>query len=173
MKKHGYLIETEILKECSSKEELKHWGKYYSNLWNIVESSEWANLKPEEGDGGATRNGMKNKPCSAETREKIAKANRGRTQSIESRLKNRNSNLGMNNGMFGLKHGIEARNLMSISRKGRDSPTKGKIYTNEERKRISKGTKLVPKMQCSHCSKLSSPGNHTRWHGDNCKSKVD
>ncbi len=53
IKKHGYDCDTEILKECSSKEELREWGLYYSNLWNIVESDEWANLKPETGDGGA------------------------------------------------------------------------------------------------------------------------
>lgn len=54
LRKHGYFIETEILRECSSIEELKEWGRYYSNLWNVVESSAWANLKPEEGQGFAT-----------------------------------------------------------------------------------------------------------------------
>lgn len=52
IKKHGYDVETEILKECVSEEELKYWGEYYSTLWNVVESKEWANLKPEEGNGG-------------------------------------------------------------------------------------------------------------------------
>lgn len=51
IKKHGNDVETEILKECSSVDELKKWGLYYSKLWNIVESSDWANLKDEEGDG--------------------------------------------------------------------------------------------------------------------------
>lgn len=49
---HGKDFDTELLRECSSEQELKEWGIYYSNLWNIVESDEWANLKPEEGDGG-------------------------------------------------------------------------------------------------------------------------
>ena len=52
IKKHGYDVETEILKECSSEKELKYWGNYYSTLWNVVESKEWANLKPENGNGG-------------------------------------------------------------------------------------------------------------------------
>ena len=52
IKKHGYDVETEILKECSSEKELKYWGNYYSTLWNVVESKEWANLKPEDGNGG-------------------------------------------------------------------------------------------------------------------------
>lgn len=38
--------------ETDSKEDLIEKGIYYSNLWNVVESKEWANLKPESGDGG-------------------------------------------------------------------------------------------------------------------------
>jgi hypothetical protein len=52
IEKHGYDVETEILKECQTNDEIKFWGTYYSNLWNIVTSSEWANLKEEAGDGG-------------------------------------------------------------------------------------------------------------------------
>ena len=54
IKKYGYDVETEIIKECNSKEEVKFWGEHYSTLWNIVNSVEWANLKPESGDGGST-----------------------------------------------------------------------------------------------------------------------
>jgi len=52
--KHGNDVTTEILRECQTTEELKEWGIYYSNLWNIVESNEWANIRPESGDGGDT-----------------------------------------------------------------------------------------------------------------------
>lgn len=51
---HGYDVTTEILKECQTNEELKEWGSYYSNLWQVVESDDWANLKPEYGEGGST-----------------------------------------------------------------------------------------------------------------------
>ena len=54
LKIHGSDHNTEILKECQSHDELKEWGLYYSSLWNIVESDEWANLRAEEGDGGDT-----------------------------------------------------------------------------------------------------------------------
>lgn len=56
LKVHGDLIETEILKECSSITELAEWGKYYSELWDIVRNPEWANMRPEYGDGGDTSN---------------------------------------------------------------------------------------------------------------------
>lgn len=51
IKKHGYDVTTEILKECRNNEEVKYWGSYYSKLWNIVRSDAWANLMEEKGDG--------------------------------------------------------------------------------------------------------------------------
>jgi len=54
--KHGYDVTTEILRECQTNEEIKYWGLHYSALWNVVEDSNWANLRPEEGDGGNTSN---------------------------------------------------------------------------------------------------------------------
>jgi hypothetical protein len=50
--KHGYDVTTEILRECQTNEEVKEWGLYYSNLWNVVKDRTWANLKEENGDGG-------------------------------------------------------------------------------------------------------------------------
>jgi hypothetical protein len=52
IKKHGYDVDTEILLETDNEVELSKTGLYYSKLWNIVESKEWANLKPESGAGG-------------------------------------------------------------------------------------------------------------------------
>jgi hypothetical protein len=49
---HGYDVTTEILFQTEDKNNIKSLGIYYSNLWNIVESIDWANLKNEEGDGG-------------------------------------------------------------------------------------------------------------------------
>jgi hypothetical protein len=79
LKVHGYDCTTEILKECTSKEEVAELGIYYSELWNIVESDDWANLIAENGDGG----GVKGKPKSEQ-----AKANmRGKTRSEETKGK--------------------------------------------------------------------------------------
>jgi len=69
LKKHGYDYTTKIIKECQSKEELKDLGTYYSNLWNVIESDEWANLKIEQGDGGRQ---------SVEVRKRISEAGKGR-----------------------------------------------------------------------------------------------
>lgn len=56
LKKHGYNYTTEILKECKTKGEVKQWGQHYSVLWDVVASSEWANLIDESGDGGDLTN---------------------------------------------------------------------------------------------------------------------
>lgn len=59
LKKYGYYFTTEILATCSTIEELKQLGLYYSKLWNIVENTEFANLVVESGDGGPTMQGKK------------------------------------------------------------------------------------------------------------------
>lgn len=57
LNKHGYYYDTLILKVCQTTEEVKGWGIYYSELWDIVEALNsngnkvWANLKPETGEG--------------------------------------------------------------------------------------------------------------------------
>jgi hypothetical protein len=51
LKKHGYDYTTTILLTTEDKEELKETGLYFSKVWNIVESNEWANMMPEKGDG--------------------------------------------------------------------------------------------------------------------------
>jgi hypothetical protein len=70
LKEHGRNYSTEIIKECSTPDEIKQWGMYYSELWDVVSSEEWANLTPEQGDGG---------PQSIDTRVKMSKAKIGHT----------------------------------------------------------------------------------------------
>jgi hypothetical protein len=57
LKKYGTDHDTEIIRECSSNEELSSWGRYYSRLWNVVGAMDdygnkiWANRIPETGGG--------------------------------------------------------------------------------------------------------------------------
>jgi hypothetical protein len=52
IKEHGYDCTTEVVRECQTKDERNEWGLYYSILWDIVNSNEWANKIPETGAGG-------------------------------------------------------------------------------------------------------------------------
>jgi hypothetical protein len=54
---HGNNVETEILRECQTEEEIKEWGQYYSKFWNVVEDKNWANLIEEAGPGGDKNRG--------------------------------------------------------------------------------------------------------------------
>jgi hypothetical protein len=88
--KHGFNYSTEILKECNTHDELKYWGKYYSKLWDIVKSNDWANLTSEQGDGGSLSGDLsrrKGKPHSQESRLKISQSNLGKKRAEETRKK--------------------------------------------------------------------------------------
>lgn len=123
LKKHGKDYTTDILKECNTSTEVEFWGKYYSNLWNIVESKDWANLKPESGDGGGTPK----VPRSEETRQKISNTLRGKKRPPEVGLKISQSLTG--------KH----RSSDAIE-KGRQSNI-GRIVTEDTRLKISESNK--------------------------------
>ena len=48
---YGNDVTTEIIKECYTNHELNLWGRFYSNIFDIVESSEFLNRIPETGGG--------------------------------------------------------------------------------------------------------------------------
>lgn len=144
LEKHGYDYSTEILKECKSKKEVIEYGKYYSELWNIVESDNWANLKIEQGDGGRQspevrkRIGEKGKGrtpwnkgksiWTEEQKRQIAIRNKSRgPQSLETIKKRVEKNLGKTRS-------IEQKKRMSASQKGR-------IITLEHAEKISNANK--------------------------------
>lgn len=54
IKIHGYDVSTEIIFQSENLEEVKNKGIYYSNIWNVVESTDWANLIVETASGGDT-----------------------------------------------------------------------------------------------------------------------
>ena len=51
---HKPHIITCVIGEYETMEELKTAGIHYSELFNVVESDDWANLRPEDGMGGGT-----------------------------------------------------------------------------------------------------------------------
>jgi len=136
-------IETWVLHKTSDKEDLRNMGIYYSNLFNVVENNNWANLKPETGDGGQGKGFMKdnpNHPCKrSEVKEKIRKTLLGESNWIRGKT-------GIDAPMYGYKHSDE---------------TKKKISESSKKPKI--------KISCPHCNKLVAKGN--RYHFDNCKLK--
>lgn len=87
LKSHGTTHTTKILLQTPDKEEIKRMGRYYSNLWDVVNAKDdngnkiWANLRIEEGDGGAGY------IFSAEDRKKISDKSKIAWTNLESREK--------------------------------------------------------------------------------------
>lgn len=173
IKKHGYDVTTDIIFETEDKEELKEQGIYYSNLWNVVESTEWANLMIEQGDGGDT----------------------SASPAYQEYLMNREPIIGEKNPFWGKTHTEETKALLAEKaseqwkgvfkseehkRKIAEANT-GKVFTEERKKNISlacKGRipynkdKPAERFVCEHCGKeVGGAGNFKRWHGDNCNGE--
>lgn len=152
LEKYGYDYTTEILCECGSKQEAKEKGLYYSRLWNVVESKEWANLKKEEGDGGLTRTSFTpghvpwNKGKTGTQRcwrkgktiddPRIAKAVKVQSESLKKFYKENPDRrpIGEKNGMYGKKHtkefkeGQRQKFLLNNPLAGRFDTAKGKKW---------------------------------------------
>jgi hypothetical protein len=54
LNQHGHHFSTEVIFETDDHDLFKEEALRYSNFYNVVDSDEWANLRPEEGDGGDT-----------------------------------------------------------------------------------------------------------------------
>lgn len=78
--KHGYNCSTEIIFESTDHNEIKQIGQQYSKMWNIVNSSNWANLKEESGDGGGYIH-------SNETKSKVSEKLKGRSLTDDHKAK--------------------------------------------------------------------------------------
>lgn len=98
---HGNDVSTEVLRECESNDEIRYWGEYYSNLWNVVESDEWANLKAESGDGGSYPHREETKKLLSEIKRGLPAHNKGKPWSEERKQRQAGMNSKENNPMFG------------------------------------------------------------------------
>jgi hypothetical protein len=157
IKKHGYDVTTEILRECASNEEIKEWGLYYSKLWNIVDSLEWANLKLEEGDGGNTFGGRKHKESTLDLMRE--KANLRPPVSEKTKLKMSRSKTGVSIKLP--PRTKEHQEALNKSLKGKPAWNKGVTgYKNSSQV-----------VTCPHCGKTGGSGGIKRFHFGNCKSR--
>jgi hypothetical protein len=166
LKKHGYDVTTEILRECETNEEIKGWGNYYSDLWNVVSDVSWANLKPESGDGGTP---------SQEMKLKIGNTLRGRKQSHDQIEKRREANRKPRPCMQGRKLTSEHCDAISkglTGKKKTDTSNMCGPKTELHSKNISLGKrgKKLAVVTCPHCNKTGGRGNMMRYHFDFCKS---
>jgi len=119
IKKYGYDVTTQILLVTDCKEELKETGLFFSKLWAVDKSNEFANLCQEEGQGGNTWD-KRGRYVSEYTREKQSKSRIGKKKSEE--WKN----------MMRKPKSAEHRSKISKSKIGVTRPTIRCIHCNRE-----------------------------------------
>ena len=147
LREHGAHLETSILAESTSKDEIKTIGRYYSELWDIVNSDDWANSMKETCGGPGGKSGI---PRSAETKRKLSES------------------------LLGRKHTDEQRKAKSKRQKGKPkSSTWIDKMTGRKNPKISIALAGVPKPKttCPHCGVTGGIGSIKRWHFDNCRNK--
>lgn len=140
--KYGWDISTTVLFQSADKSEIERQGKYYSDLWDVVESADYANLMREEGQGGENSGSFK----------------KGRTPHNKGLLDPEASKRKTKYWEDWKKTNVSKRDIYV----GHWSP----------HPRIDNTTDLNSKnLQCPHCGKVTNVGNSKRWHFDKCKAK--
>ena len=154
LNKYGKEIYTEILFQSESIDEIREKGLYYSKLWNIVESVEWANFIEENGSGGDT--------SAFRDYEEMSRKTKGRKigpQSPQHRLNNSLSHMGQIAWNKGL--------VLGSSKKSRDAGKKsgesrlGKKRGKYSLKKQPNGTKHLQgkRASCLCCRREWDLGN--------------
>lgn len=85
LSKHGNDVTTIVLAECDTILQIREIGLYYSELFSVVDSCEWANLKPESGDGGSLPGTNLGRKHSASTKQLISEKRKGKPNPLNSR----------------------------------------------------------------------------------------
>lgn len=192
--KHGFDYTTEILFQSTDKEEIKTKGIYYSELWNVVECNDWANLKREECDGGFCSNSitplanskrsekLKGRVFSEEHRKKLSDAAKTRSEAVLEKIREQNRSP-ERRALSSKTHkgkvvSEETKQKMSQASKGRKmsdtAKSKMKMAWSDERKAAQSDRRRLmnltrPVSTCPHCGKQSkNKGNMNRYHFNNC-----
>lgn len=149
LKIHGNDVTTEILLATESVDELRETGKYFSKIFTVKSSSNWANIKDEEGDGGDYWSNLE-RP--AETKRKISDSLTGQIKSDETKRKIKES----------VKRWYENNAAVGHGRR------EGFTHSEETKKKMRKPRK---ELVCPHCNKTGRGSAMKQWHFDKCKMK--
>ncbi len=165
LKVHGLDYSTTIIEECTDKTQLRNLGLYYSNLWDVVESEQWANLGVESGEGGPA--GIKR---SAEFSANLSARKKG----------SNNPMYGKTSAFKGKSHTEQAKLMQSQKRAGRAPHNKGKKMPPEYGARIAathhdvKGDKnpMYGKTQSDYTKHLISQKRQGQKASDETKANL-
>lgn len=146
IKVHGDDVTTEILLITESVEELKETGKFFSKIFHVKSSSDWANIKDEEGDGGDYWSNLERPP---ETKQKIKLSLTGRTRNEETKAKIK----------------------QSVNMWYQNNPDSHQPYVHTDAD-MEKMRKPRVGLTCPHCGKQGRGSAMKQWHFDRCQMKL-
>ncbi len=129
-------------------------------------------------DGGDGVGGYKYTEEQIEIRSASRRGKKGKPHSEETKQKLREINLGKHRTPFTEEH----KQKISTALKGKirtaehsaklSQSLKGRIPSDNERENYLKSMELG-KTTCLYCGKTTNKGNYRRWHGNNCKLKIN
>jgi len=172
LKKHGDFVSTVVLEQTEDINRLRSQGLFYSQLWDVADNPQFANLKEEDGVGGKygaeTRQKMSagalrriardGAPSMAFTSERATEINKKMWADPERRKKRCEA----------IKKGQAASSWVKPpssdeTKKKQSEALKGKKIN------LGKTYKMKP-VECPHCGTKGSGGNMTRYHFEACRS---
>jgi hypothetical protein len=141
-----------------------HQKRYKSKITSRI----YKNLREEYASYISKMNTGRVQPPEEKAKQLAAQLGRKRAPfNNEWRAKLSAAKTGENNNRYGVVFSDETRKKMSIKAIGR----KQTAETVERRVEKLRGVPR-PKIFCPHCENLIAVNTYSRWHGDNCKSKV-
>lgn len=168
IKQHGTKdVETIWFQHFNNRDECVKFAIEFSIANNIVNSSDWLNLKVENGLDGGGRDGTKH---SQETKIKMSLARKGKKQSKDT-VEKRMSKL------RGKPLSDSHKQKISLLRQGTTSSEetkkkiseslKGLVHSDISKLKMSEANKL--KRTCPHCNLTGGTANMSRYHFEKCK----
>ena len=157
IKKHGNDVTTEIIGVYETIDDLRLYSIIISEKYNIVHSDEWANIRPETGDGGDTSKYIDysklNRGKGKTYEERYGKTKAEELKTLRKKTLGKNSSLRKGKSLvdlYGEEKASEITKTNSSKHKGQRRP-----HTDECKQNISKakfGMKYR-KEPCSVCGK--------------------
>jgi hypothetical protein len=189
LKIHGDDVETIRVWSFTELEECVEFALSFSKENNIVESSDWANLRPENGlDGGDTFKYMSEERLEEIRQKRIIGGLKQYDNNDRRKIQSENAKTQWKNIDSDTRKSINEKisisklsktqeELDEINRKRRETESKRTPEFNQsiQKRRLETIRKNLPNMpliECPHCGKKSRSGsNMTRFHFYNCKFK--
>jgi hypothetical protein len=161
LKRHGkeFVINEWVSDWFNNPHDLQEFALLLSETLDVVDSSEWANLKPEYGIEGnrpiGKMNGMYGSSRGGAENPFYGKSHSDDTKKTISQKKT----------------GIKMSDDFRAKRSALMSSDANPMCDPKNRKTLSEARLKTPKKECAHCGVYVDPGNYGKSHGDKCKKK--